>query len=164
MARPAAQQYVLRTSRAGNNGKDMSKRTPWRWVSYGVVLTAGVILGGGAVFFFQARPLGLALADVLLSHGDEEAYLVYRFGDYRVAREKLLKHLEESRSVNAVRRHQTALWYGRLALAAERAGQHDDASDIWRRAVASDPSGRVDDALIRDAVLRLDSAWTRRVL
>jgi hypothetical protein len=142
----------------------MIKRTPWNWLSYVAVLASGVILGAGVVFFLQVRPAGLALADLLLSQSDEETYLVYRFGDYRVTREKPLKHLQESRSANAVRTHRTTLWYGRLALAAERAGHHNDASDFWRRAVASDPSGRLDEASIRDAVLRLDAAWTRRVL
>jgi hypothetical protein len=111
------------------------------------------------------------LSLVTLADRGERAYVVYRYGSYPAARVALLKYIEFAESHDpevlgpSGRAFDLMLAYGRLGVAAERAGEHQDAQRYLRQAAAiRRPDGHVlTEAEVRSAVDRVDRAWERRL-
>jgi hypothetical protein len=107
-----------------------------------------------------------------LSQSEDQAYVAYRYGRYPVARSRVLEHvaLEEriAKKNDTLRNKSRAdfmLWYGRLALTAERAGAADDVKEFWGRAKeASTRDGRpVTEEEVRRTLQELDSRRDARL-
>ncbi len=109
----------------------------------------------------------LALVD--RAQAGESAYVRYRYASYGVAKEALLayaRRLEGPDSTALGRKganFDLGLTYGRLALLAEHSGQAADAATYMTQAMrAFGRNGEhVDEAWVRSAVERLDTAWDR---
>jgi len=134
---------------------------------------AGSILGGTVVFFWTVPPMAEMLALVSITASGNESYVKYRYGFYSVGKAALLKHADalasdsvrEGMLGEAVVDFDLGLTYGRLAAAAERAGQGDDAVRYMGLATqAFQKRGRsLDEGQVRTAVQRLDAAWDQRL-
>ena len=134
---------------------------------------AGSILGGAAVFFWTVPPMAEILALVSITASGNEAYVKYRYGSYSVGKAALLKHADALAS-DSVREgmlgeagadFDLGLTYGRLAVAAERAGHADEAVRYMHLATqAFQKRGRPhDESQVRASVQRLDAAWDQRL-
>ena len=139
-------------------------------IGYVSVLIAGAVLGGAIVYMRTMGSAGAILALSTLSNSGHEAYLTYRFGSYPVAREALLKHIEIAKSHDgalgaAGQSFDVMLSYGRLAVAAEKAGQTETSKDYRGRAIEVRPSNfePVTEARIRELIERLDAAFDKRL-
>src|SRR5215831_13309325 len=91
----------------------------------------GALVGAVFVFYWAAMPMTKMLTLVSITASGNEAYVRYRYGSYAVAKAALLRHADALAS-SSVREGMLGdagtdldlgLTYGRLALAAERAGQ-----------------------------------------
>ena len=143
----------------------------------GTILVGSFVLGctvGGVVVFFRTvPPMAEILALGKLSDSGNQAYVRYRYGSYPVAKAALLQHADQLTSVGVGEGmlgqtgadFDLGLTYGRLAMAAERAGQAEDAAlymNLATRALAK-RGQLVDDSQVRMSVERLDAAWDQRL-
>jgi hypothetical protein len=141
-------------------------------LSYIATFVVGTGIGAGLMFVFWIVPLVSAFAFAGLYRGEDQAYVAYRYGAYTVARSRILEHvaLEEvlARKDEVIRsksRVDFVLWYGRLAVTAERAGAADDVKEFWRRAMEAgtrDGRGSTEGEL-RRTIQDLDSRWDARL-
>jgi hypothetical protein len=143
-----------------------------RVMGYIATFVVGTVLGASLMFAFRIVPLVSAVAFAGLYQGEDQAYVAYRYGAYPVARSRILEHLalEEvlARKDEVIRRKSRVdfvLWYGRLAVSAERAGAADDVKEFWRRAMdAGMRDGRGStEAEVRSTIHELDSRWDARL-
>mgnify|MGYP001409734311 CR=1 FL=1 len=148
----------------------MTKIGAVRLIGYVSVFIAGAVLGGSIVYMRTMGSVGAILALSTLSNSGHDAYLSYRFGSYPVAREALLKHIEIAKSHDSALRaagqsFDVMVSYGRLAVAAEKAGQTENSKDFMRRAIEVRPADfePVTEARIRQLIDQLDAAWDKRL-
>ena len=138
----------------------------------GSFIGGGVL--GGAIVFFRTVPANAQLLSMLmLSNSGNESYVRYRYGSYSVAKAALLQHAKQLASTplrqgilgEAGAEFDVGLTYGRLALAAERAGHTDEAAQYMTRAVEAFRAGGklIDEVQVRQSILQLDAAWDRRL-
>ena len=133
----------------------------------------GAVVGGAIVFLRTVRANAQMLSMLMLGNSGSESYVRYRYGSYSVAKAALLQHAEQLTSTplhqsilgEAGAQFDVGLTYGRLALAAERAGQPDEAAQYMARAVEAFRVGGkpIDEAQVRRSILQLDAAWDRRL-
>ena len=151
---------------------DTRKRLELHIYGYLATFVVGAILGAGVIFYFSLMPVMSVLSISTLSQNDDNAYIKYRYGAYGVARAAVLElvRLEEAiaRREEVIRtRSQTdfMVWYGRLAVIAERAGAVDDVKEFWRRAVeAGTRNGRpITENEVREVVAKLDARLDARL-
>ena len=146
----------------------MSKSTALYAVAFAATFVVGAAAGGAAVSFRTIPPMAAMVTRANLAVVGNDAYVMYRYGAYPVARAALLKYADESRSAPLSTASESegmafdiGLTYARLVVAAERAGNQVDA-DMFMT-LAKDAFGRTrhsyDEAQIRAAVERLDKAW-----
>ena len=140
-------------------------------VGYLSAIAGGAVLGAVSVFAYYTKPLTDLLLLTTVARSGDEAYVRYRYADYPVAREALLKHIELTQAQDpaslaaAGRSFDLMLTYGRLALAAEKAGEVVEGREFLQRALALPRSdgGTVTEAQVRDAVTKLDADWDGRL-
>jgi hypothetical protein len=129
------------------------------------VFVAGAITGSVIIFQRTARPMAEIAGQARASFVGHEAYVSYRYGSYVVAKAALLRFADEIQDSGRIARFDVGLTYGRLAIAAERAGEMHEASDYMKIAInalsTTDESTTADQ--VRDTVERLDSFWDRRM-
>jgi len=133
----------------------------------------GCVVGGVVVFFRAVVPMGEMLGLSSLSRTGSEAYVKYRYASYAVAKAALLEYAEQVSSTpvregvlgEAGSSLDLGLTYGRLAVAAERAGQAPEADHYMGLAtqVYAKRGQQVTPARVRAAVEQLDAAWDRRL-
>jgi hypothetical protein len=152
----------------------MKRPTIRRLMGYAAAFVIGVILGGAAVFGFVVAPLSSTVSWLTVTQSSEDTYMLYRFGAYPLAREAILGHIQlvEAFAREEQGSHQwhggpadLVFWHGRLALAAERAGDSSEVARSLERAVeiARADGGAVTPAGIRAAVLEQDVNWDARL-
>jgi len=147
----------------------MSKKRALYAVAFAATFVAGAAAGGAAVSFRTIPPMAQMVARANLALSGNDAYVMYRYAAYPVARTALLKYVDESKgsplSTDPTESEGTSfdigLTYARLVVAAERAGDRADAGMFMN--LARDAFGKTrqsyDEAQIRGAVERLDKAW-----
>jgi hypothetical protein len=147
----------------------MSKSSALYAVAFAATFMVGAAVGGAAVSFRTIPPMALMVARANLVVVGKDAYVMYRYAAYPVARTALLKYADESKgsplSANQAESEGTSfdigLTYARLVVAAERTGNRADAEMFMN--LAKDAFGRTrhsyDEVQIRAAVERLDKAW-----
>ena len=146
----------------------MSKRSALYAVAFAATFVVGAAIGGAAVSFRTIPPMAVMVARANLVMVRKDAYVMYRYAAYPVARSALLKYSDQSQNSVSTAPAESegtsfdvGLTYGRLALAAERAGNQSDADTFMN--LAKEAFGRTrhsyDEAQIRGAVARLDKAW-----
>lgn len=146
----------------------MSKRSALHAVAFAATFVVGAVIGGAAVSFRTIPPMAVMVARANLVMVGKDAYVMYRYAAYPVARSALLKYSDQSQNSVSTAPAESegtsfdvGLTYGRLALAAERAGNQSDADTFMN--LAKEAFGRTrhsyDEAQIRAAVERLDRAW-----
>ena len=149
-------------------GRGMNKRTVLYAVAFATTFVIGAVVGGAAVLYRTILPMAAMQARTNLVIAGKDAYVLYRYAAYPVARNALLNYSDEAKNVvstDAAESDRTSfdigLTYGRLALAAERAGIRSDGAIFMD--LAKESSGRTrqsyDEALIRAAFERLARAW-----
>jgi tetratricopeptide (TPR) repeat protein len=148
----------------------MTKIGTLRLVGYVSAFIAGAVCGGAIVYVRTMGSAGAIIALSALSNSGHEAYLSYRLGSYPAAREALLKYIEIAKSHEAALGAQAQsfdvmLSYGRLAVAAEKAGQAENSKDFMRRAIEYRPPDfePVTEARIRQLIEQLDAALDKRL-
>jgi hypothetical protein len=149
------------------------KRAGLAVLTYLATFAGGGVIGAGLCHSFYTQPLVEMLGLMTVSQSDDTAYVAYRHGAYPAARIAILQHIELAQRL--AREHEPTfgkgspadltIWYGRLAIIAERAGAAKDATDFWRRAVdsAARDGGKVTQAEVRQVVSDLDERWDARL-
>jgi hypothetical protein len=146
----------------------MNKRTVLFGVAFATTFVIGAVVGGAAALYRTILPMAAMQARTNLVIAGKDAYVMYRYAAYPVARNALLKYSDEAKnfvSADAAESERTSfdigLTYGRLALAAEWAGNRSDAAMFMRLAKEAFDRTRqsYDEAQIRAAIERLDRAW-----
>jgi hypothetical protein len=142
-----------------------------RLARYAGTFLVGLALGGGLVFWNGVRPMVQMLGLTTALHSDDNAYVKYRYAAYPVARRAILEHI---RFVEAFARDHDdgptlgkgspsdlMVWYGRLAVAAERANKNSEAAGFLQHALeeARAGGGGVNEAQLREIVLTRDAEW-----
>jgi hypothetical protein len=147
----------------------MSKRSALYAVAFAATFAVGAVVGGAAVSFRTSAPMAEMVARANLVRVGKDAYVMYRYANYPVARTALLTYADELKgsplwadpSESDVMSFDVGLTYARLVVAAERAGIKADAETFMT--LAKDAFGRTrqsyDETQIRAAVERLDKAW-----
>jgi hypothetical protein len=145
-------------------------------VRYTGIFLAGLVVGGALVFWNGVRPMVQMLGLTTALHSDDNAYVKYRYAAYPVARRAILEHI---RFVQAfAREHEDGptlgkgspsdlmLWYGRLAVSAERANKKTEAVGFLRHALeaARASGGDVTEAQVREIVRKQDADWDSSLL
>jgi len=134
---------------------------------------SGGILGGAIVSLRTISSGDQMLAVLRLTSSGRDAYVGYRYGSYPVAKTALLQHLEQLVSTpmpqgirgEAGAEFDVGVTYGRLAIAAERAGHTDEAAQYMARAVGAFPGGArpMNNSQVRRSIALLDAAWDERL-
>ena len=147
----------------------MRKTSALYAMAFAATFVVGAALGGAAVSFRTIPPMALLVARTNLAMVGKDAYVMYRYAAYPVARTALVKYADESKGSSLSTdpaesegmSFDVGLTYARLVVAAERAGNRADADTFMN--LAKDAFGRTrhsyDEAQIRAAVERLDKAW-----
>jgi hypothetical protein len=140
-----------------------------RVLGYVVTVVCGVVAGGAYMFTTSTMPTMNLMRQSILSSSGHETYALYRYGSYQVAREALLAHLEVAKCMPAetssLQAFEVMLTYGRLAIAAEKAGLATEAKAFFQQAIAAPlaDGGRVTEAQVRETVASIDDTWDRRL-
>ncbi len=135
---------------------------------------AGCAVGGSIVFHRLVTPMAGTLGLAESVRAENEAYVCYRYGAYSVAKPALLDYAGQLRARGpvqdivggAVAAADLQITYGRLAVAASRAGQREDAARYFDLAVqaATNRIQKLTQGEIRTLVERLDASWDKRLL
>jgi hypothetical protein len=147
----------------------MTKKRMLFGLTFVSIFSLGCIVGGTVVLFRSVQPMAEMLAQANLSNTSSEAYVMYRYATYPVAKAALLQYVDQAKGSQTSSRivgSETAtfdvgLTYARLALAAERADHQPDAVTYMNLAKEAFGKQRhpYDETQIRAAVERLDRAW-----
>jgi hypothetical protein len=147
----------------------MSRRSVLLTAACAATFVVGAVAGGAAVSFRAIAPMAVMVARANLAMRGKDAYVMYRYAAYPVARTALLKYADETRGSQLATEPAGSEWtsadlgltYARLAVAAERSGNRADAEMFMSLAKDAFASTRQssDEAQIRAAVERLDKAW-----
>ncbi len=144
-----------------------------RWgriARYALAFAVGGVVGGGVVFVRSTAPLLDVVFYNLALYESERAYSAYRYGSYRVARERILEYLEfvdgkdgrqGAGKLGKGTPADVALWYGRLAAAADRAGQRDEAARYLQVGIEKIRAGAtvMSESQLRELVRLQDVSW-----
>ncbi len=140
-----------------------------RAMQFGGVFLVGALAGAGVTVWKVALPMTEMAFFMASAHEEQRAYVSYRYADYSVARVALIDHIhylqdvekKHDRSASAEPKGNVFLWYGRLALAAERAGRTTEAHAFFEQGLAEARAqgGRIVEADLRESVGKLDADW-----
>jgi hypothetical protein len=130
----------------------------------------GGLAGGALVFFRTTKPMMELVYVNLALYQSERTYAAYRYGSYPVARTRILEYIDQVGGLAAGEQAPTlgkgtpsdlALWYGRLAVAAERAGRPHDAPGYVRLGLEKmrTAGSEMTEGQLRELVQMQDVAW-----
>jgi hypothetical protein len=135
----------------------------------------GALVSAVLVFQVGVRPVLRTLGQATVRESAEKAYSAYRFGSYPKARAAIIDHVhletEVARQEQNLRADQqpkgellwadVVVWYGRLAVAAERAGQTAEQKKFvsWADTAARQTGGAIGEPELRAIVEKQDAAW-----
>src|SRR5687768_9350951 len=112
----------------------MSKSSALYAVAFAATFVVGAAVGGAAASFRTIPPMALMVERANLAMVGKDAYVMYRYAAYPVARTALLKYANESKgsplstdpAQSEVMFFDIGLTYARLVVAAERTGNRAD--------------------------------------
>jgi hypothetical protein len=151
----------------------MNRRTAIMGTALLGAFIAGCAVGGSVTFHRLVTPMAGTLGLVESARAGNEAYVLYRYGAYSVAKTALLDYAGQLRAGGpvqdllggAVATADLQLTYGRLAVAAARAGHQEEAARYFDLAIQTS-TNRIEKLTwddIRTLVERLDVSWDERL-
>jgi hypothetical protein len=135
----------------------------------------GALVSAALVFQVGVRPLLRTLGQATVRESAGRAYAAYRFGSYPKARDAIIDHVHLETEVARQEQNlspdqqpkgellwaDVVLWYGRLAVAAERAGRTAEEKRFvsWADMAARQTGGAIGEPDLRAIVEKQDAAW-----